>query len=167
MKTTGVVPITGGGTGQTTAAAAYVAISIGTNTNDNAAAGNVGEYIESYIVSGSGIAMSTGVTLNITSISLTAGDWEIFGWGGCVGVAGTTYTQFVAAWDTANNTIPENQRGAIFVPSTTINTAQIQMTLPLSRLSISSTTTCYLNVFATFAGSTMKGFGRISARRRR
>src|ERR1700716_2012808 len=43
----------------------------------SATAGNVGEYIESVVVSGSAVALTTGVDKTITSISLTAGDWDI------------------------------------------------------------------------------------------
>ena len=52
----------------------------GTGTNDSAAAGYVGEVIESNVPIGSAISISAGVAANITSITLTAGDWDI--WGG-------------------------------------------------------------------------------------
>ena len=53
----------------------------GVTTNSNAAAGIVGEYISSSIASGSAVSLTTGVSANVTSISLTAGDWEVYGQG--------------------------------------------------------------------------------------
>jgi len=47
---------------------------VGTTTNNNAQAGSVGEYIESVIASGSSVSLTTSVMVNMTSISLTAGD---------------------------------------------------------------------------------------------
>jgi hypothetical protein len=53
---------------------------VGTSTNNNAATGSVGEYVESVVLVGS--AISTGVsatTPNLTSLALTAGDWDVTG----------------------------------------------------------------------------------------
>src|SRR4029077_4886616 len=50
---------------------------LGTATNDNATAGNVGEYIESVIPAGAAIAITSATNTNLTSISLTAGDWDV------------------------------------------------------------------------------------------
>lgn len=46
----------------------------GTTTNDSAASGVVGEYVQSVV---SGVASSSGAFIDATSISLTAGDWEV------------------------------------------------------------------------------------------
>ena len=52
----------------------------GETTTGSATTGNVGEYVESVINSGSAIAAgATTVGKNLTSISLTAGDWEVQG----------------------------------------------------------------------------------------
>jgi len=48
-----------------------------TTTNDSATAGNVGEYVESVIVTGSSTALTTATAKTVTSISLTAGDWDV------------------------------------------------------------------------------------------
>jgi predicted nucleic acid-binding protein len=50
-----------------------------TQTNDSAAAGKVGEFITSNIVVGSAVALTTGTAANVTSVSLTAGDWDVCG----------------------------------------------------------------------------------------
>ena len=52
----------------------------GESTTGSATAGNIGEYVESVLNSGSAIAAgATTVGKNLTSISLTAGDWEVQG----------------------------------------------------------------------------------------
>ena len=48
------------------------ALHTGTATNDNAAAGIIGEWIESFV----SLSLTTA-TMNITSIALTAGDWDL------------------------------------------------------------------------------------------
>jgi hypothetical protein len=51
----------------------------GTATNDSAAAGDVGEYVSSVIATGSATSFTTATAKNITSISPTAGDWDVQG----------------------------------------------------------------------------------------
>jgi len=48
----------------------------GTATNNDAAAGKVGEYLRGY---GSGVNCVNGQFVDITSINLTAGDWDVSG----------------------------------------------------------------------------------------
>lgn len=55
----------------------YSSLSVGTTTNDNAPAGNLGEFVTSSVPVGSQVALSNGVTANMTSIVLTAGDWDL------------------------------------------------------------------------------------------
>lgn len=57
---------------QTTAIAIH-----GTSTNDNAAAGFVGEYFESFVARSSAVNCNSASTVDVASISLTAGDWDI------------------------------------------------------------------------------------------
>src|ERR1019366_4169569 len=49
---------------------------VGTATNDNATAGNVGEHIQAVA---SNVVATDATFVNITSISLTAGDWDVTG----------------------------------------------------------------------------------------
>lgn len=139
----------------------------GTNTNDDAAAGDVGEYIESVIVVGSAVSLTSGVAANITSISLTAGDWDVTG---------------VVSFSPAGTTSVTVARGSISTTSATIDSspgriaghasaAQVpagngsHYPMPTTRLSLSATTTVYLVATSTFTVSTMSAFGIISARR--
>jgi hypothetical protein len=49
----------------------------GTQTNDSAAAGQVGEIISAVITTG--VALPSGAVVVVGSISLTAGDWDVSG----------------------------------------------------------------------------------------
>ena len=52
---------------------------VGTTTNDSAATGNVGEFVTATVAVGAAVALTTATTANVTSISLTAGDWDVSG----------------------------------------------------------------------------------------
>lgn len=141
----------------------------GTATNDDAAAGYVGEEIKSEILTGSSVAISNATAANITSISLTAGDWDIDG--NVViatGVGNTSSSQ--RGWiSTVSATPPTLGSGAGFLLATTIGAAGF-FTMPVGtiRASLSGTTTYYLGVSAGIAGGGgTSAYGYIRARRRR
>ena len=147
---------------------------VGTTTNNNANAGSVGEVISSSVAVGSAVSLTnaagafTGKT--ITSISLTAGDWDVFG---IVGINMAATTNFTASaggintvTDTLNSLYEEETRFTYgaggFVPNNVFSFA-----FPTTRVSIASTTTYYLIGYASFSISTATAFGRITARRMR
>src|SRR3990167_7128129 len=51
----------------------------GTNTNDAAASGYIGQEVISTLLVGSAVSLTTTVAANITSIDIPAGDWELDG----------------------------------------------------------------------------------------
>ncbi len=137
----------------------------GTITNNNAAAGYVGQEIESDIVTGSAIDLTTGTTADLTHVSLTAGDWD------CSGVvlskpAATTTTSLWSVWTsvTTADASPDETDGLTNYGSTG-TTIQTGGTTGVVRYSLASTTSVYLSVNATFASSTMKAFGLERCRR--
>lgn len=79
----------------------------GTATNDNANAGNVGEIIDSGVVTIT-TSLSNGTAVNCTSISLTAGDWDVNGTIGFTGAASTTVQGIAAGISTTTATLPAN-----------------------------------------------------------
>lgn len=141
---------------------------IGTTTNDNAAAGSVGELISSEIAFGSAIALTTLTPTNITSISLTAGDWDLWGNIYCA-TAGATNTTVVLGWlDATSATIPSTQFvGVMSYGAAGLVNVDTAFVVPSRRYSLSATTTIYLSVYTAFTVSTLSGFGNIYARRRR
>ena len=146
----------------TTLQTSYQAAKVtGTTTNDNATAGYIGEIIDSEILSGSAISITTGVSANITSVSLTAGDWDVWGNFSIQGASSTS--SLGAGITTTSATFPTspNKGGMIFMSGD-----QAGATWPCGqrRISIGSTTIVYLVVKATFAG-TGTAFGYIGSRR--
>ncbi len=142
---------------------------VGTLTNNNASAGKVGEFISSVIAFASGGAATTLTPRNVTSISLTAGDWDV--WGN-VGFTGDASTSVVAAvgWISSTSATQPDVSLITYIPFSGItgtNTAPISVTVPCLRFALAGTTTIYLSTNQAFSVSTLSTFGGIYARRRR
>lgn len=135
-----------------------------TATNDNASAGNIGELVSSVVASGSAISLTNNTSANITSISLTAGDWDV--WGN-VFLNGSGQNMAISkAWvNTTSATAPDNSLVAE-VNNPGGNTVWASPITP-QRFSLSSTTTIYLSTLTTFLTNTVTACGGIYARRRR
>jgi hypothetical protein len=137
-----------------------------TATNDNATAGKVGEFISSSVSSGSPVSLSTGVTVNLTSMSLTAGDWDVW-FEAVFAPAGSTtvslmdvsISQTSAAFSFANGDFFQ-----VAYPGLTIGTSS-SVTCGPSRQSLASTTTVYGVIASSFGTSTMAAYGILRARR--
>lgn len=140
---------------------------IGTTTNNNAAAGSVGEIVESTVLVGSAVALTSTVTANITSISLTAGDWDVWGSTWYTLNAFTTLQVIIGGINTTSATLPTAPgAGAMEQAAGTFTLGATQgRNIGLRRLSLSATTTVYLVVQATFITSTVSAYGYIGARR--
>lgn len=139
----------------------------GEPTTGNATAGNVGEYIESVIPVGSPISVVTGTAKTITSISITAGDWDIDVIGYFIPAATTAVQFLTSGWSLTTNTLDTtagrfNQNG---YSSLVTGGPYMCSPVPPARLSISSTTTVFMIGQANFTVSTMTAWGIIRARR--
>jgi hypothetical protein len=139
----------------------------GTATNDNAAAGEVGEYIESILASGSATSLTTTTAKTIVSLSLTAGDWEVSCAVSFLPAATTSVTQMATSVSLVTNT-SDFTNGRVNTISTAAQVPGISTTalptMPL-RFSFASTTSVFCVGFATFTVSTMTAYGAIKARR--
>jgi hypothetical protein len=138
----------------------------GTATNDSAASGFIGEYVSSNVAV-STVSLTAGTAANVTSISLTAGDWDV---GGNV-VFSPSGTTTVTDLQTSISTTSATQ-GGLTVRSGWAGTATTPGDLwgiatPGQRISIASTTTVYLVAFASFGVSTLTAGGTLWARRAR
>ena len=136
---------------------------LGTTTNNNANAGSWGEYNEA---TGSNIALTTATAVNITSVSLTAGDWEVDG-SIQFNPAGTTTIQQVVAGFSATSLTFQAAPNNLNMQAAFTTGAVVGVTIPSQRFSIASTTTIYLVAQSSFGVSTMSATGRIRARRAR
>ena len=149
-----------GRAGAVTLSAADIA---GTGTNDNAASGHVGEYLIASVASGSAVALNSGGINNVTSLVITAGDWDVTGLVQAAPGSGATLSILYAAASQASSTIP----GAcsLVYPAAVAN-APCYLPAPTIRVSVNAPVTLYLVAAATFSGS-VSAYGYIAARRTR
>lgn len=144
---------------------AYVVGVVGTTGATNAAAGNYGEYTESALPSGSAVTFSTGASANVTSISLTPGDYD------CDGVIvfqanPSTLTQLIwASVSSVSATNPSDGSGQQAFGIQTVAGNNSILNTGLKRFSLSATTTIYLIGTPAFTVSSLKGYGTLRARR--
>lgn len=139
----------------------------GTTTNDAAAAGVVGEYTSARD-SGGQNSPATANWGDASSLSLTAGDWDVTGtvyWNR----AGSTWTEANIGMSTTsgNSTTGLNIGDNYFVASAPAATLvdSYSLYVPAYRYSLSATTTVYLKVMSRFTVGTPGYYYRISARR--
>ena len=144
----------------------------GTSTNDNSDAGDIGEYQSITVGAGDAVAATTATPLNVTSLSLTAGDWDVSGTVNRA-LTGTTATQYVASISPTSNTVPSQAGGSgVAADSSVIENATFGTTVTGNyitavgaRVSIAATTTIYLVASATFSAGTVAVYGTLRARR--
>lgn len=134
---------------------------LGDASGASASAGFVGQVISSTVTYASSTAYTSGNITNITSISLTAGDWDIFG---NAGIAGTAVSEFEAAISTSSGALGNLENRVDIYPLAT--SPVCTSPVPGIPVTISSTTTYYLVVSSSVSGSPVM-FGNIYARRRR
>jgi len=143
---------------------------IGTTTNDNAAAGSVGQYAETVVPFASRFSIATNTAVNTTSISLTAGDWDVWGNQGYFTGAGTNVVD-MSAWVSATSA---TQPDLSLIASVSLGTgivicatgnAGYNLTIPMQRFSLATTTTIYLSSYNNFSVNTLLAYGAINARR--
>ncbi|WP_137924659.1 hypothetical protein [Cupriavidus sp. 2SB] len=135
---------------------------VGTTTNNNANAGSVGEFVTSTGTLLTSIASATPI--NLTSISLTAGDWDVTGSFAFFGNTGTVNTQIMGGVSTVSATLPAYP-DRLNLPYSAPAVATLASGVPTVRVSVASTTTVYLIGYATFSGGTTDAQGKIRARR--
>lgn len=136
----------------------------GTATNDNASAGNVGEYVESVISTQTNFPASVAFG-DLTSISLTAGDWDITAQIlVTLNGADLTGTLFGIATIAGNDGTWQIGGDNKMEPGLPTASQRTGGTIH-RRVSIASTTTYYLKYFANYASGTPQAAGRLSARR--
>ena len=136
---------------------------LGVSTNSNATGGQVGEFISSVIASGAPTAILNNAATNMTSISLTAGDWDV---GGNLRLTSTAQTiTTAAAWiSTTSATIPDPSLYGIVQNVAAVMIA-VSPAVPPVRISIAATTTIYISGYVLFTGGTAAMDGGIYARR--
>lgn len=171
IASTGAITITKtGGAAFTPAATAAAGQLPATATNDSASAGKLGEYVASAVQSGSAVSLTSGTPANVTSIALTAGDWDVFGSVAFTGGGTTTVTGLQASISSASAALsyntPNYAAATQFGNSGGLSWLPTLVPGPL-RVSLASGVTIYLVAQAAFGVSTCQAYGTLQARRAR
>ena len=138
----------------------------GVTDGSNAAAGDIGEFLSASVQVGGAIAAATGVAIDITTMVLTPGDWDLLGQVGTQAAAGG-HIQHMQVWmGTAPATPPTVFAGAFHEVGGIATGGSEQMVLPTGRLrmNVTANTTIYLTTRITFTGA-CSCYGFMSARR--
>ncbi len=120
--------------------------------------------MSSLVAVGSPVSLTNNTGANVTSISLTAGDWDVEG--AIILSEGTaTATARTGGISSTSATVPtdgsEIENGML----TTLVSEKLTLTIPRKRFSLSGTTTVYLPVKVLFSAGTVDAYGQITARR--
>jgi hypothetical protein len=137
-----------------------------TATNDNAAAGKVGEFGSSSIASGSAVSLS-GLT-TVTTISLAPGDYDVQATCVFTGAAATTVTDTscnVTSGSAGAGVRGTNRATQVYTGTAIFATDDPTLMTPLFRISLASTTTVYMNAQASFAVDVASVYGTLRWRR--
>lgn len=140
---------------------------IGVPTNASANTGYVGELISSVVAQGAAVPMVSATPKTITSITLTPGNWNIFGVVKFLGTTTTTMNQISGSTSPTTNTVDDDFGLSQIFPSFTPGSSAFNIggPVPIRPVSISVSTTYYLVGYCVFTASTLSGYGRITARR--
>jgi hypothetical protein len=130
---------------------------VGVTNASSAAAGNVGQVIPA---TGTAIALSNATPANLTSISLPAGDWWVFGSVAFAATGGTTPTVWTAGINTTSATLP-GAVDLVQITATMPASAFASLAVPMVHVNVSATTTVFL--VGQINGTTGTGTGKITA----
>lgn len=122
----------------------------GTNTNDNAASGFVGEYITA---NASGINFAgSGAYANVASVSLTAGDWDIEGFSVMNAGTATGISTYIGGVSLSNGGLDVANAGGFNQISLAVGAILGQTVIPSGtrRFSLSATTSVFLLGFVVY-----------------
>ena len=134
----------------------------GTNTNDDAASGYVGEYVEASATTGT---LTTNTPTNITSITLGTGDWDLNAGYSASGGGNPSVTDIWISINTVTGTNVNTAGQNFRIRGMTLADPVAAGTLGSLRVKLTGSTTYYLNCQAGYTGGTFAVSGKIRARR--
>ena len=126
--------------------------------------GQVGQVINSTVAAGSAVTLSTGVPTNITSISCPPGTYLLFASIDFQVGATTTINYIAGSVNGTSATLSDGYFALMSAPGGSLSSV-VGLTTPLAVVNFTATTTTFLVVQASFATSTLKAYGAISALR--
>lgn len=146
----------------------------GIATSALASAGNIGQFASANLTASGALTLSTGVGTSIIGVSLSAGDWDV--WGQAVYKTGplTVTTVMIAAISTTAGSsaaglpgLVSGQQVQLGLGAGLTGIADTAVQIPPVQIAIAAAATAFINGSLTFATSTASVYGVIQARRRR
>jgi hypothetical protein len=130
--------------------------SAGVTDGSSAAAGQIGEYLTA---TGASILLTTTTSASCGTLSLTAGDWDVWGL--------ISYAMSVACTNiyATINTAVSFANPYTSISSTGATITNTQLAAPMVRISLTATTTVYIVAQALFSSGTVNAQGTLWARR--
>jgi hypothetical protein len=125
---------------------------------------HVGDYASATLASGSAITLTTSAVSNIISVSLPAGDWDVWGVGVFPSTSLGTSTRQLIGVSSTSATLGTADTFANFDFSSP-GTNSWSLPAPTVRFSLTTTTTVFLVASITFSSGTCTAWGTIYARR--
>jgi hypothetical protein len=140
-------------------------------TGSNAAAGSVGEVLSSDVPVASAITVTSGVVANVTSVSLSPGDFDCRGTVVESPSAQATGAGFTNGIGTVSATLPAALENATSGSADFAANPSEPQSLPVAavRENVTVATTVFLTTNITFTptSASMKAYGRLECRRMR
>src|ERR1035437_1654893 len=129
-----------------------------------ATAGNIGQVIQSTVLVGAAVSIATsGTPINVTSIALTAGDWDVEGQVTMVAAAASMAAGSLqeAGINSTSITLPVDGSESYEPVQNAITTTSFKQTFNIARkvINSSSATTQYLVAVATYTAGTVSAYG--------
>lgn len=139
-----------------------------TATNDDAASGKLGEFLESTVAQGSAVSLTTATNANITSVNLSAGDWDV--WVQGVFLTDTTTQTTLMRVSSSPTTATEDTTAghfaqASFPAATVLGNVNTTVWTGPKRYSLSGAADIFAVARSAFTVSTASVWGAIRARR--
>lgn len=137
---------------------------VGVTDGSDASAGLVGEYISSNVPLGSAVSTSSGAPTNITSIVLTAGDWDVSLWCNTSYTSATVNGGLTMGLSPTSASFTNAYVFSLYAPTTTL-THRVAGQIGPIRYSVTSNTTLYFVSQPSFSAGSATAWGLLSARR--
>jgi hypothetical protein len=137
---------------------------VGTTAADNAATGYVGQYFSANVPVASQVNVPNNVLTNIATLTLPAGDFDVYG-NGSLRCTAQGMTESELWINTVSATRPDASELTAYYSGT--NYASFFFPTPMIRVNSNAPTTVYLSCNAQFTSGTVGACGTIQARRAR
>lgn len=136
----------------------------GVTDGSDAAAGEIGEYLNSNVPIGSAVSTPTGGATNITSITLSAGDWDVSLWCNTSYTSATVNGGLTMGLSPTSASFTNAHVFSLYATTTTL-THRVAGSVGPIRYSVTSPTTLYFVSQPSFSAGSATAWGLLSARR--